>query len=105
MRSALSFWNRGLTVAGGRAWPQYAVSGVAGGLISGFLCAMIGISYGTLAFSGPLSSHLSQGLAAGLIAALVLNLAIAARSSLPWSLAHAQPTAAVVIAVMGASIA
>src|SRR5947209_3933003 len=85
--------------------PRSVMASVVSGLITGLLCVLFGISYGTLAFSGPLSSHLSQGLAAGIIAALVLNLAAALGGSLPWAVAHAQPTAAVVIALMGASIA
>ena len=82
-----------------------ALPDVFSGLASGLLCIIFGISYGALAFSGPLSSHLGEGLAAGIVAALVLNVATALRGSLPWAVAHAQPTAAVVIALMGASIA
>jgi sulfate permease, SulP family len=81
-----------------------ALPDVLSGLASGLLCIIFGISYGALAFSGPLSSHLSEGLAAGIVAAVVLNVAAALSGSLPWAVAHAQPTAAVVIALMGASI-
>lgn len=83
--------------------PDRAVRALTAGLLGGVLGVIWSISYATLIFSGPLSSHLGQGLALGLISVAILNLVAAFGSALP--VAEPQDKFALIVSAMAAAIA
>lgn len=75
------------------------------GLISGLVTLTYSISYIALIFSGELSSYLSLGGSSALIGAALLSLIVALTSSLPFTIAGPDGSAAAVVAVMATAIA
>ncbi len=74
------------------------------GLIVSIMPLVVAISMATLIFSGDLAPYVAGGLAAMLIAIVALALVVAAAGSLPFAVAGAQDTTAVILAVAAASI-